>query len=245
MTGPQDAVFSRLRTITEADLMTRARALAVRGHRVILGITGAPGAGKSHLAERITDELGPALACYLPMDGFHLAGEVLERLGRTDRKGAPDTFDASGYIALLRRVHGQPGRGPGPDPAPAADRLRADHPRRDDDLHDVVFAPRFRREIEEPIASAIPIGPAVPLVVTEGNYLLFEDDPWWQVRGLLDEVWYLAPPEDLRRARLVQRHERHGRSPSQARERALGSDEANARAIAATSGRADAIWRTE
>ena len=99
------------------------------------------------------------------MDGFHLAQEELVRLGRRDRMGAPDTFDAAGYVALLRR-------------------LRAGG-------EEVVYAPAFRREIEEPIAGAIAVPPTVPLVVTEGNYLLLDGAGWTGVRALLDEAWYV------------------------------------------------------
>src|SRR5918912_3000527 len=112
----------------EPSLIARARELAARGRRV-LGITGPPGAGKSSLAARVVAALGPDVARLVGMDGFHLAQAELERLGRADRKGAPDTFDAAGYVALLRRL-----RHAGPD---------------------VVYAPEFRREIEEPINAAV------------------------------------------------------------------------------------------
>ncbi|HEU4424627.1 MAG TPA: nucleoside/nucleotide kinase family protein, partial [Pilimelia sp.] len=126
------------------ELVDRARSLAVNGHRRILGITGAPAAGKSTVAAAIVAALAP-VATLVPMDGFHLAEAELHRLGRHPRKGAVDTFDADGFAALLRRLRaGRPG---------------------------VVYAPEFRREIEEPIAGAIPVPPEVPLVVTEGNYL--------------------------------------------------------------------------
>src|SRR4051794_23922521 len=92
-----------------AELVERARRLAVSGPRQLLGITGPPGAGKSTLAQRIVDALGDA-ARLVPMDGFHLANAELVRLGRRDRTGAVDTFDAAGYVALLRRLRG-PARG--------------------------------------------------------------------------------------------------------------------------------------
>ena len=85
------------------ELVARARALADAGPRQLLGIAGAPGAGKSTLAERIVAAVGPA-ARLVPMDGFHLAQAELVRLGRADRKGASDTFDANGFVSLLRRL---------------------------------------------------------------------------------------------------------------------------------------------
>ena len=135
--------------------------------------------------------------------------------GRRDRKGAIDTFDAGGYVALLRR-------------------LRADPP-------ELVYAPEFRREIEEPIGSAIAVPPDVPLVVTEGNYLLVGDGGWADVRGLLDEAWYLSTDEELRVTRLIQRHVDFGKSPAAAREWVLTSDERNAELVAGTRDRADVV----
>lgn len=200
-------------TPTFADLVADAGRLAEGGRR-ILGITGAPAAGKSTLASRLVAAL-PDRAVEVGMDGFHYAQRELTRLGRTERKGAPDTFDALGYVALLHRlrVAGQ----------------------------DVVYAPEFRRDLEEPVGSAVPVPPDVPLVVTEGNYLLLTDGPWALVRPLLDEVWFLSPPEEDRVAKLVERHQRFGRTAAQARARALGSDQRNAELIAATARHADRI----
>jgi pantothenate kinase len=196
------------------DLVARAHRLAGSGDRRILGITGAPAAGKSTLARQLVAALGEC-AVEVGMDGFHLAQRELNRLGRAERKGAPDTFDALGYVALLARL-----RAAGPD---------------------VVYAPEFRRDLEEPIGSAIPVPPTVPLVVTEGNYLLLTDGPWRRIRPLLDEVWFLAPPEDERLARLVSRHRAFGRTEAQAAARAYGSDRANAMLIAPTAARADLV----
>lgn len=203
-------------SITLEELITRARALAAAGERRILGVTGAPGAGKSTVAEAIQAALGDA--CVLvPMDGYHLANEVLEDLGRRDRKGAADTFDAAGYVTLLKRLH--------------------------DQRDDVVYAPRFRREIEEPIANAIPVRRDTPLVITEGNYLLMESGDFTRVAPLLDESWYLVPDESVRQERLIARHISYGKDPDAAREWALGSDERNAQLIHKTAARADHVFR--
>ncbi|MET0134230.1 MAG: nucleoside/nucleotide kinase family protein [Kibdelosporangium sp.] len=198
-----------------ADLVARAEALATTG-RAMLGICGAPGAGKSTLAAKLVEALGDH-AVYVGMDGFHLAQVELNRLGRTHRKGALDTFDGAGYVHLLRRLRHQD--------------------------QEIVYAPEFRREIEEPIAGAIPVFPGTPLVVTEGNYLLVPEAPWGEVRELLDEVWFLRPGESERHRRLIARHEAFGRNPEEARDRALGPDERNAFVINATADRADLVLR--
>ena len=196
-----------------ADLAARAARLTA-GRRRVLGLTGPPGAGKSTLAGALADALGAA-AALVPMDGFHLAGAELHRLGRQDRKGAPDTFDVAGYVALLRRL-----RDPGPDP---------------------VYAPAFDRRLEEPVAGAVRVDPQIPLVLTEGNYLLLASGGWQHVRPLLDEVWYVDADPGRRVERLIRRHIRHGRTPGQARAWVLRSDEANTGLVAPTRGRADLV----
>ena len=203
--------------VTEDQVLTeaveRARALAVPGVRRLLGIVGPPGGGKSTIARSVVEQLGP-LACYVPMDGFHLASTQLERLGRRDRKGAPDTFDAAGHVALLRRLRSS---------------------------DSTVYAPLFDRTLEEPLAAAIAVPAEVPLVVTEGNYLLLEDGPWAAVRTLLDEVWYVESEEETRVERLVQRHIAFGKTPGAARDWARGSDQRNAELVARTRHRADLV----
>lgn len=210
-------------TATSRDeLVARARALVelarADGRRRVLGIAGPPGAGKSTLAAQVVRELGGA-AVVVGQDGFHLAQRELERRGAEDRKGAPDTFDAAGFVALLGRLVSQ-------GPAGA-----------------VVVAPEFRREIEEPVAGAVPVDAAVPLVVTEGNYLLLDDGPWAGVRALLDEAWFLAPDDAARVEGLVARHVRHGRSLEAARSWVERSDEANASLVRPGVRRADVVVR--
>lgn len=196
-----------------APLLDRARRLAVDGRR-LLGIAGAPAAGKSTMAEAVVDAL-PERSVLVPMDGFHLAEAELRRLGRHERKGAIDTFDGAGYACLLRRI-----REPGPDP---------------------VYAPQFDRSLEESIAGAIAVPPDLPLVVTEGNYLLVDSGAWAGIRGLLDEAWFLELDEAVRLERLTRRHIAFGRPPEVAAARAQGTDQRNAELIATTRERADVI----
>ncbi|MGK5694986.1 nucleoside/nucleotide kinase family protein [Streptomyces sp. URMC 128] len=204
--------------LTFDDLVRRARALPREGRRAILGIAGSPGAGKSTLAERLVRELngsGDPWVAHVPMDGFHLADAELERLGRRDRKGAPDTFDAAGYAALLRRL-----------------RVETD---------DVVYAPGFERVLEQPVAGAIPVPPAARLVVTEGNYLLLETGAWARVRPELDDVWFCELPEPERLRRLIARHEEFGKGHEEAVAWVLRSDQRNAELVATTRARADLV----
>ncbi|MFE0681396.1 nucleoside/nucleotide kinase family protein [Streptomyces sp. NPDC058961] len=196
-------------------LVGRARGLVVPGRRRILGIAGPPGAGKSTLAGELVARLGGE-AVLVPMDGFHLANSELRRLGRTGRKGAPDTFDAAGYAALLARLR---------SPEPGS----------------VVYAPDFDRSLEEALAGSIPVSADVPLVVTEGNYLLHDDGPWARVRDLVDEIWYLQLADGERVRRLVERHVRHGKARPYAERWVDESDEVNAAVVAAGRARADLV----
>jgi pantothenate kinase len=197
-------------------LVARVRALQSRagGRRVVVGITGSPGAGKTTLAERLVAGLGDD-AVHLPMDGFHLANATLDALGRHDRKGALDTFDGWGFLALLRRVH--------------------------DEQDHTVYAPSFRREVDEPVAGEIAVEPHHAVVVAEGNYLLVPDEPWGRVRDVLDEAWFCETSADERERRLVDRHTRHGRTREAATAWATEVDGRNAVVIDATRSRADLV----
>ena len=197
-----------------ASALSRVRDLLSDGRRRILGLVGAPGAGKSTLAAALQQAFAD-VSQVVPMDGFHLANVELARLGRAGRKGAPDTFDSAGYVALLQRLRRQP-------------------------ADEIVYAPEFRREIEEPVAGAIPVLPQTRLVITEGNYLLLADGPWRDVAGLLDDAWYVDVDDRLRVDRLTQRHERFGRSREDAVAWVEGTDEPNARLIEAS--RSHAAW---
>ena len=98
--------------------------------RLVLGVCGSPGAGKTSLAEHLVRALRAAgrIAAHVPMDGFHLADAELARQGLSARKGAPETFDAWGYAALLARLAERP-------PYP-------------------VYVPGFDRTLEQPLAAA-------------------------------------------------------------------------------------------
>lgn len=185
-----------------------------RGRRLV-GVTGTPGAGKSMLANALIELLGPRGA-QAPMDGFHLADAELTRQGLLDMKGAPESFDAWGYAALLERL-----------------RRRPSH---------TVYAPGFERDLEQPLAGAIAIEPDVEVIVSEGNYLLLDRPEWREVRAQLDEVWYVvSTDETLRRERLVARHVAFGKSEQEAKAWVERVDEPNARLVEATRSRADLL----
>ena len=215
-TGVRGSVSSMADAMVQ-QLVQRLRDMvrAADGERVLVGVVGKPGAGKSTLTAQIADVMEAAEVVVIPMDGFHLAQVELERLGRTERKGAIDTFDAGGFVALVKRL--------------AA---------RDED---VVYAPAFYRHIEEPVAGAIPVAREVPLVIIEGNYLLAQQPPWDQVRELLAQTWLVRLDEQVRHHRLIARHMEFGRDSEAARAHALGSDQTNAQLVEATAHLADLI----
>ncbi|HKX68581.1 MAG TPA: nucleoside/nucleotide kinase family protein [Intrasporangium sp.] len=200
-------------------LADAAIALVGERRRALLGIAGAPGAGKSTLAEallvRVAATQGTDWVAHVPMDGFHLADVQLERLGARGRKGAPDTFDADGYADLLRRL--------------------LDHP------DQPIYAPGFERTLEQPIAAAVVVPPSARLVVTEGNYLLLPQPRWEAARAQLTEAWYVTTHDDARQARLVDRHVAFGKDAESAARWVRETDEANAALISSASHRADRL----
>ncbi|WP_344096331.1 nucleoside/nucleotide kinase family protein [Microbacterium deminutum] len=213
MTGelrPGDAAY--VAELSPTDALARISELAASGRRVILGLAGPPGAGKSTMARWLAEHSSIAIRI-VPMDGFHLANAELERLGTHSRKGAPETFDAAGYAALLSRIRAEDGT--------------------------TIYAPTFDRSVDEAVAGAIPITPDDRFIVTEGNYLLRQSEGWRLVRPVLDEAWWIDCSGEERRSRLVERHVRFGREPADARRFVAESDELNAALIADDRARAD------
>ncbi|MGH3353108.1 MAG: nucleoside/nucleotide kinase family protein [Nocardioides sp.] len=196
-----------------ADLAKRVRGRAI--DRFVLGIAGPPGAGKSTVADRVRDVLNDAgrVAVVAPMDGFHRSNAELDAMGARERKGEPDTFDAEGYVAALRRVREQRGQ---------------------------VEWPTFSREIDEPTPGGVVIEDEA-IVITEGNYLLFDEGPWRDVRGLLDEAWFVDVPDEVLVPRLLERFLAGGMSREEAEAKIAQSDLRNAALVRATRSRADLV----
>lgn len=189
------------------------------GARLVLGLAGPPAAGKStlarHLVRAVRDRLGTGVAAYVPLDGFHLSNAQLRRLGRLDRKGAPDTFDVRGYSALLRRVV-----------------TEADHD---------VFVPDYDRTLHEPVAARHVVPAGTRLVITEGNYLAADAPGWREARRFIDALWYVDAPDAVREARLTARQRAGGKSESASCAWVRDSDRPNGAWVKASRGRCDRV----
>jgi len=195
--------------------LTRAQFLLDNSdQRVLIGIVGKPGSGKSQLSSYLMKNLPKESVSLVPMDGFHLSNKILTELGSSDRKGAPDTFDATGFSILMERIRFT--------------------------LEDIYF-PIFHREIEESIAAEGLVTRNTKLVITEGNYLLYDQNNWQNVATSLTESWYVEVDETLRLERLVDRHQFYGKTTAAAIDWAYGSDEMNAELVGDTKKFADFI----
>jgi pantothenate kinase len=187
--------------------------LASSERRTIIGIVGKPGAGKSTLSTFLNENLAKECVALVPMDGFHLSNAQLAKLGRSDRKGAPDTFDSFGFGALLERISNS--------------------------MFEDIYFPVFHREIEESIAAEGVIKADTRLIITEGNYLLHHEGGWANVSANLTESWYVEVVDTLRLDRLVERHHLFGKDRLAAYDWAHGTDERNAQLVESTRSRAD------
>ena len=199
-----------------------AKAIVVEGvaasTRTIIGIIGKPGGGKSTLSKYLLKGMDPALVSVVAMDGFHLSNKVLKELGRSDRKGAQDTFDVKGFTTLIQRIKS--------------------------DSADPIYYPVFDRSIEESIAAQGVVYPSTRVVIVEGNYLMHDRDGWQEISPLLDQRWYAFLDEDIRISRLISRHIAFGKDPESAKAWAKGSDQVNAELIELGVGRCDFLIRS-
>ena len=186
--------------------------------RTIIGIIGKPGGGKSTLSKYLLKGMDPTLVSVVPMDGFHLSNKVLKELGRSDRKGAQDTFDVKGFTTLIERIKM--------------------------DSAEPIYYPIFDRSIEESLAAQGVVYPSTRVVIVEGNYLMHDRDGWQEISPLLDQSWYAFLDEDIRISRLISRHIAFGKDPESAKAWAKGSDQVNAELIETGVGRCDFLVRS-
>ena len=195
--------------------------------RILVGIVGTPGSGKSTLAAQLATALnkrhGAGTAQALGMDGFHLSKSQLRQFPNPDealaRRGAPWTFDATGFAQALVTVRQSAG------------------------VADATW-PDFAHAVGDPVADAIAIAPTTSVIIVEGLYLLYENANWSAVKGLLDECWYLNTPMAVAMERLALRHmQAWGFSRAQADDRIAQSDGLNAQLVQACADRAD--WWVE
>jgi pantothenate kinase len=204
--------------ITKEEAKAIVAECAAAANRTIIGIIGKPGGGKSTLSKYLLKGMDPTLVSVVPMDGFHLSNKVLKELGRSDRKGAQDTFDVKGFTTLIQRI-----------------KL---------DSADAIYYPVFDRSIEESIAAQGVVYPSTRVVIVEGNYLMHDQDGWQEISPLLDQSWYAFLDEDIRISRLISRHIAFGKDPESAKAWAKGSDQVNAELIETGVGRCDFLIRS-
>jgi pantothenate kinase len=199
----------------------KAALARIQGHleksseRVLIGIIGKPGAGKSTLSKFLMSKLSKELVTVVPMDGYHLSNKVLKDLKRADRKGAPDTFDVAGFVSLVKRIRSEQTQN--------------------------IYYPIFDRAIEESIAAQGVVTSATKVVIIEGNYLLHDEGGWEVINDLLDESWMVDVDDDKRISRLISRHIAYGKDPEAAKAWAKGTDEVNAKLIERGRTRADFV----
>ena len=199
----------------EAALARIQNHLKNSSERVLIGIIGKPGAGKSTLSKFLMAKLPKEFVTVVPMDGYHLSNKVLKDLKRADRKGAPDTFDVAGFISLVKRIRTEQTQN--------------------------IYYPIFDRAIEESIAAQGVVTSATKVVIVEGNYLLHDDGGWEVCNDLLDESWMVDVDDDKRISRLISRHIAYGKDPEAAKAWAKGTDEVNAKLIERGRNRADFV----
>jgi pantothenate kinase len=195
------------------------KASASKNGRYLLGLTGSPASGKSTFSAQLVAEVNAALsqnkAIVVPMDGYHYSNEELDVKGLKPLKGIPATFDAQGFVDLIRQ-------------------LKTEYSKS-------VFAPLFDRSIEASIQNGIEVEPQHEIIVSEGNYLLLDEQPWNELRELFDEIWFIDSTVDVLIPRLTLRHKEGGRNDKETKIKMESTDLPNARLIEATKSRANRV----
>ncbi|RDA82656.1 hypothetical protein CP532_3203 [Ophiocordyceps camponoti-leonardi (nom. inval.)] len=164
------------------------------GQRLLIGIAGIPGSGKTTLSKtvskQINDRASDDVSIYVPMDGFHLTRAALSAMTNPTeahaRRGASFTFDAPKFLTLVTALRATP-------ISPSA-----------------VLAPSFDHAIKDPKEGDISVLPRHRVVLLEGNYLALDEDVWRDAAALLDDIWFVEVDEMVARRRLRERHVRAG-----------------------------------
>lgn len=182
--------------------------------RFLTALAGPPGAGKSTLSAALVAALGPG-ARVVPMDGFHYDDAVLNARGLRSRKGAPETFDLSGFSNLLKRLR----------------------------VEGEVAIPVFDRSLELSRGSADVVLPEDRFLIVEGNYLLLNEGKWADLAGQFDlTVWMDVDLAELD-LRLMARWAHFGKTPAESRAWIDGNDMPNIRRTIENSRPADVVIR--
>lgn len=210
-----------LTTMFDAEIeqiVARLAAHTVADKRVMIAIAGPPAAGKSTLAELLVERLNaeqPGSAALVPMDGFHLDNDTLDARELRARKGAPNTFDADGFVALVETL------------AKATE---------------AVTYPTFDRSLDASIADSGTVKADTRIIVLEGNYLLLNETPWSALHPLFDLTIFVRPNVTVLEQRLLARWKHYGLDEAQAQAKASGNDIPNAHTVLENSVAADMVF---
>ncbi|NQT19750.1 MAG: hypothetical protein HQ592_08595 [Planctomycetes bacterium] len=201
--------------------------------RLLAGVAGCPGAGKSIFALLLAEVVnalpqsgGGACAAVVPLDGFHHTNAYLEShfVPGTDTtlrkiKGRPDTFDVEAAIRAFTQLRS---------------------------LSDELSLPGYSRQFHEPVDHEIRIGKEDSIVIVEGNSLcMTKKGPWAQLSAMLDVKIFLDADREQCRDRLIRRHVRGGRSPEDAARHYEMVDLPNAVLIEKTMNAADILVKND
>lgn len=196
--------------------------------RLMVGIAGSPASGKSTLAEWVVKEINKRntdtdVAVVVPMDGFHLDNIILDVRELRAVKGAPDTFDVTGFYHLLQRLAS-------PTIAPVDNQM---------DTRESIYVPLFDRDRDLARCAASEVNEHHRMVIVEGNYLLLQRDGWRELGALFDLSVMLDVPREILEQRLIKRWMDQGMDHKAALARAMSNDLRNATIVSEESASAD------